>query len=205
MLTYKKGKCWADIHTPALPKIPYSFFISDVTIVAAGSWRCPEYGWAFPEWNPETPRKRSQSKFWISRFRTVGDPQTLENKADSLSRFISENCATPVRLVPFPFLEGPPRLEQPELVMKFLTILGAPLRISSTATRTCCTSPIPQILFNLVGPSWVLTQRRLEVASGLKGQRKQEKQDEKIRGQRVTGRGLREPSLMKIRKEKHHC
>ena len=40
--------------------------------------------------NLETPWKRSQSKFWVSRFRTVGDPQTLENKADSLPRFNSE-------------------------------------------------------------------------------------------------------------------
>ena len=80
--------------------------------------------------NPETPWKRSQSKFCISRFRTVGDPQTLENKADSLSQTNFGIVLPPVRLGPFPFFGRAPSMEQPELVMKFLTVLGAHLRHS---------------------------------------------------------------------------
>ena len=57
--------------------------------------------------NSETPRKRSQSKFWISRFRTVGDPETLENKADSLPRLISELCYPQYGWYPFLFWKGP--------------------------------------------------------------------------------------------------
>ena len=76
--------------------------------------------------NPETPRKRSQSKFWISRFRTVWDPKTLENKGDSLPKLISELCYPQYGLYPFIFWRAP-FMEQPELVMKFLTLLGAPL------------------------------------------------------------------------------
>ena len=69
---------------------------------------------------PETPWKRSQSKFRISRFRTVEDPQTLENKADSLPRLISELCYSQYGWDPFLFWKAP-STEQPELVMKFLT------------------------------------------------------------------------------------
>ena len=57
--------------------------------------------------NPETPRKLSQSEFWISRFRTVGDPETLENKADSLPRLISEMCYPEYGWDPFLFWKGP--------------------------------------------------------------------------------------------------
>ena len=57
--------------------------------------------------NPETPWKRSQCKFWISRFRTVGDPQTLENKAYSLPRLISEFCYPEYGWYPFLFWKAP--------------------------------------------------------------------------------------------------
>ena len=57
--------------------------------------------------NPETPRKSSQSKFRISRFRTVGDPETLENKGDSLPRLISELCYSQYGWYPFLFWKGP--------------------------------------------------------------------------------------------------
>ena len=60
-----------------------------------------------PGTNPETPWKRSQSKFWISRFRTVGDPETLENKGDSLPRLISELCYPQYGWYPFLFWKGP--------------------------------------------------------------------------------------------------
>ena len=53
----------------------------------------------------ETPWKRSQSKFRISRFRTVGDPQTLENKADSLP---SELCYPQYGWYLFLFWKAPP-------------------------------------------------------------------------------------------------
>ena len=42
--------------------------------------------------NPEVLRKHPESKFWISRLCTVGDPQTLKNKAYSVPRGISELC-----------------------------------------------------------------------------------------------------------------
>ena len=57
--------------------------------------------------NPETLWKRSQSKFWISRFGTVGDPQTLENKTDSFPRLISELCYPQYSWYPFLFWKGP--------------------------------------------------------------------------------------------------
>ena len=56
---------------------------------------------------PETPRKRSRSKFRISRFRTVGDPETVENTGDSLPRFISELCYPQYGWYPFLFWKGP--------------------------------------------------------------------------------------------------
>ena len=62
-----------------------------------------------------------------SRFRTVGDPQTLEDKADSLPRLISEWCY-PSTVGNLSFFGRAPSMEQPELVMKFLTALGAPLK-----------------------------------------------------------------------------
>ena len=55
----------------------------------------------------ETPRKRSQSKFWISRFRAVGDPKALENTGNSLPRFISELCYPQYGWYPFLFWKGP--------------------------------------------------------------------------------------------------
>ena len=55
----------------------------------------------------ETPRKRSQSKFRISKFRTVGDPQTLENKAEPLPRLISELCYPQYGWYRFLFWKGP--------------------------------------------------------------------------------------------------
>ena len=42
----------------------------------------------------------TQSKFWISSFRTVGDPKTLENKADSLPRLVPELCYPQYGLYP---------------------------------------------------------------------------------------------------------
>ena len=98
-------------------------FSADVQI----AWRCPaSVSGAKSGTKPATPRKLSQSKFWISRFRTVGDPQTLENKADTLSRLIPELCYPQYNWYCFLFGRAP-SMEQPELVMKFLTVLGAPL------------------------------------------------------------------------------
>ena len=57
--------------------------------------------------NPETPWKRSQTEVWISKFRMVGDPQPLANKADSLPRFISELCYPQYGWYPFLFWKGP--------------------------------------------------------------------------------------------------
>ena len=54
----------------------------------------------------------------------------MENKADSLPRLISELHYPQYGLYPFLFWKGPP-MEQPELVTKFLTVLGAPLNRSS--------------------------------------------------------------------------
>ena len=59
-------------------------------------------------WLWETPRKCSQSECWASKFRTVGDPQTLENKSIFPPQKSFRIVLPPVRLVPFPFLEGPP-------------------------------------------------------------------------------------------------
>ena len=56
----------------------------------------------------------------------VGDPQTLENKADSIPKEF-QNCATTSTVGTTSFFGGAPSMEQPELVMKFLTALGAPL------------------------------------------------------------------------------
>ena len=60
----------------------------------------------------------------------VGDPQTLQNKAYSLLRIVLPPVRLVVVLVPFLFWRAP-SMEQPELVMKFLTALGAPLMIST--------------------------------------------------------------------------
>ena len=57
---------------------------------------------------------------------SVGDPQTLENKADSLPRFISECTLS--------FFGRAPSMKQPELVMRFLTVLGAFSQISMMET-----------------------------------------------------------------------
>ena len=52
--------------------------------------KCPEYCLAFPEPNPETLWKHSRSNICLSRFRTVQDPQTLENeKAYPIPREVS--------------------------------------------------------------------------------------------------------------------
>ena len=84
--------------------------------------------------SPEALRKHSQCKFRISRFRTVGDPQTLENKyIPSLEEF--QNCAMPVRLGPFPFFGRAPSIERTELVMESSTVLGAP-PFEGSAQRT---------------------------------------------------------------------
>ena len=51
-----------------------------IDICVSQVWRSTvKHLWRKIGTTPEIPRKRSQSKFWISRFRTVGDPQTLEN------------------------------------------------------------------------------------------------------------------------------
>ena len=49
--------------------------------------------------------------------------QALENKANSVPRGVSEFCY-PNTVDTISFLGGPPSMEQPELVMKFLTLLG---------------------------------------------------------------------------------
>ena len=84
-------------------------------------------GAKFQNKSGKTPGKRSQSQFCISRLRTVGDPQTLENKADSLPRIVSELCCPQYGWYRFRFWRGPSQ-KQPELVMKFLTVLGARLK-----------------------------------------------------------------------------
>ena len=66
--------------------------------------------------------------------------QTLENKADSLPRLISELCYPQYGWYPFLFWKGP-SMEQPELVMKFLTVLGAPLNwLNPKVARLSCLS-----------------------------------------------------------------
>ena len=70
--------------------------------------------------NPETPQKRSQSKFWISSFSMAGDPQALEKKAYSLPRLVSEFCYPQYGWCRF-LLSRAPSMEQPELVVRFLS------------------------------------------------------------------------------------
>ena len=60
------------------------------------------------------------------RNKSGNTPETLENKGDSLPRLISELCYSQYGN-PF-FFGRAPFMEQPELVMKFLTVLGAPLK-----------------------------------------------------------------------------
>ena len=76
--------------------------------------------------NPETPPKRSQtqSKFWISRFCMVGDPQTLKNEACSVPKRVSELCYPQHGWYSFSFWSRPLHTKQSELVMKFLTVPG---------------------------------------------------------------------------------
>ena len=94
--------------------------------------------------NPEAPRKRSQSKFWFSKFRTVGDPKTLENKWDSLPRLISELCYPQYGWYPFPFLEGPSSWNSQSWSWNFLTVLGAPLNIGRTPTGARNNAPFSE-------------------------------------------------------------
>ena len=68
---------------------------------------------------------RANSEF--PGFVRLESPQTLENRADSLGRLISELRLPPERLVPFHCFGRGPSMEQPDPVRKFLTVLGAPL------------------------------------------------------------------------------
>ena len=98
------------------------------------SSRYPEYSSAFPKPNPEQFRIHPESTLRANSavlallgsncWRSAWD---LEIEAHSVPRAISELCYPPVRLVLVSCLQESPAMEQPELVMKFLTLLGATL------------------------------------------------------------------------------
>ena len=100
--------------------------------IAAEVWRCPEYGWTFPEWNPEQIRKhpgnalRANSEFLGFVRLEIPKPWKIK-QIPSLDSF--QKCASPSTVGTLSFFgRAPSIMEQPELVMRFLTVLGAPLR-----------------------------------------------------------------------------
>ena len=62
---------------------------------------------------------------------TIGDTQTLENKNRFPPRLVSELC-TPNPVGTVSFFERAPSMEQQELVMKFLTVLGGTSDLEAT-------------------------------------------------------------------------
>ena len=73
--------------------------------------------------------RHSQSNSEASGFRVVGDPQSLDNKADSIPRLgprgVSELCYPQYTWYCFLFFGRDNPMEEPELVVTFLTVPGA--------------------------------------------------------------------------------
>ena len=92
------------------------------------NWACPEHGLAFPEPNPEQIRKhpenalRANSEFPGLVRLEIPKPWKIKHIPSPES---FQNCATPSTVGTVSFFGGAPSMEQPELVMKLLTVLGA--------------------------------------------------------------------------------